>query len=87
VPAGHVDAGELPAHGAVRELHEEVGVEAHRIKHVASANIIGDSCRRGSDAHRWHAYLVVLDSPKDLTYPVRHIIDRYAAELERRIPD
>lgn len=66
---------------------------------------MGDSCRRGSDAHRWHAYLIVLDSPievvlggegkdedwltlaaaksKDLTYPVRYIIERYAADLEQ----
>lgn len=105
VPAGHVDAGELPGQSAVRELHEEVGLEARRIRHVASENIMGDSCRRGSDAHRWHAYLIVLDSPievvlggegkdedwltlaaaksKDLTYPVRYIIERYAADLEQ----
>lgn len=63
VPAGHVDAGESPERAARRELHEETGWNAPRIEHVASADIVGDSCRRGADAHRWHAYLAVFDSP------------------------
>jgi 8-oxo-dGTP diphosphatase len=28
LPGGHVDAGELPAHALVRELREELGIEA-----------------------------------------------------------
>lgn len=105
VPSGHVDTGEQPELSAARELLEETGLEAHQLKHVASYDISGDSCRRGSDHHRWHAYLFVLDSPvevklsnegrravwltlakarkKRLTYPVRYIIERHAAELEQ----
>ena len=30
---------------------------------VATDDIIGDSCRLGSDAHQWHSFLAVLDSP------------------------
>ena len=109
-PAGHVDAGEAPEQCAIRELREETGLEALRVKHIASHYIAGDSCRRGSDHHLWHAFLWVLDSPvdvtleddegdgegenaewltlekaeaKDLTYPVRYIISRHAADLRR----
>lgn len=33
--------------------------------HVGTDDILGDSCRRGSDAHRWHAYRVDLpDTPQ-----------------------
>lgn len=56
VPAGHVDAGEDPAAAAVRELAEEVGLHLPTVEQVAVADIRGDSCRRGSDAHRWHLY-------------------------------
>lgn len=66
VPSGHVDTGEQPEDGAARELLEETGLEAHQLKHIASHDISGDSCRRGSDHHRWHAYLVVLDSPVEV---------------------
>src|SRR5438093_1132422 len=87
---------ELPV--ARRELHEEAGWLAPKVKHIATEKIVGDSCRRGSDAHVWHAYLAVFDPPgairlsgegedeqwltlaeataKELTYPVRYVIDR-----------
>jgi 8-oxo-dGTP pyrophosphatase MutT (NUDIX family) len=105
VPSGHVDTGETPEQAAIRELCEEAGLEASRLVHIASHHIPGDSCRRGSDHHFWHAYLLVLDSPvevtlgdgegqdlewltlekaktRNLTYPVRYIIDRHATDLE-----
>jgi 8-oxo-dGTP pyrophosphatase MutT (NUDIX family) len=56
VPSGHVDTGEEPAAAASRELKEEVGLTAQRLVPVACDDILGDSCRRGSDAHRWHAF-------------------------------
>jgi 8-oxo-dGTP pyrophosphatase MutT (NUDIX family) len=61
VPAGHVDAGEPPERAAVRELHEEAGWRAPGVRHIVTEDIPGDSCRRGSDAHRWHAYLTDFD--------------------------
>ncbi|WP_084263038.1 NUDIX hydrolase [Actinomadura formosensis] len=66
VPSGHVDADEQPEVAASRELKEEVGLSAKNVKHIASEDISGDSCRRGSDAHRWHAYLVALDKQLDV---------------------
>lgn len=66
VPSGHVDAGEPPERAALRELHEETGWEAPQATHIASPNIVGDSCRRGSDAHRWHAYLAHFDSARSV---------------------
>lgn len=69
VPSGHVDKGEEPAKTASRELEEEVGISSRALKAVVTEDIVGDSCRRGADAHRWHAFLLVLKSP--LTVSVR----------------
>lgn len=71
VPSGHVDAGESPEKAAVRELAEEVSIKAvsitaNQIAPVATDDIDSDSCRRGSDDHRWHTFLLILDSPIDL---------------------
>ncbi len=62
VPAGHVDRGEAHLRTARRELFEETGVRLpeRAFKHVSTDNVRGDSCRRGSDAHRWHAYAAKL---------------------------
>jgi 8-oxo-dGTP pyrophosphatase MutT (NUDIX family) len=63
IPAGHVDAGEDPADAAVREVAEEVGLDLptlEHLEHLVDTDIRGDSCRRGSDAHRWHLYRVRL---------------------------
>ncbi|MFF0401081.1 NUDIX hydrolase [Streptomyces sp. NPDC005248] len=63
VPAGHVERGEDPKRAAARELWEEVGIrDAHGdLRFVADEHLNGDMCRRGSDAHRWHAYLLDVD--------------------------
>ena len=50
---------------ARRELLEEVGLVAD-VKHISSDDIIGDSCRRGCDAHKWHAYLAELDEKPEI---------------------
>ncbi len=65
VPSGHVDTGEKPEVAARRELLEEVGLMAD-VKHISSDDIIGDSCRRGCDAHKWHAYLAELDEKPEI---------------------
>lgn len=61
VPSGHVDANENALSAARRELEEEVGVRVDTLVKIADEDIIGDSCRRGADAHKWHAYLLVLN--------------------------
>lgn len=63
VASGHVDAGESALDAALRELKEESGLQPppSSLTHIASEPIFRDSCRRGSDAHLWHAYLLVLD--------------------------
>ncbi|HEY5832685.1 NUDIX hydrolase [Streptomyces sp.] len=58
VPAGHVERGEPPASAAARELMEEVGLRSGNLRLIASHHLRGDVCRRGSDAHLWHAYLL-----------------------------
>lgn len=101
VPSGHVDAGEDALTAALRETEEEVGYKADKFVEVATEDIVGDSCRRGADAHKWHAYLLPLKKDidvkvteedegqkptwltldealqKDLTYPVKYIINKY----------
>jgi len=67
VPAGHVERGEQPRGAAARELWEEVGfrVPNEDLQLVADEYLKGDVCRRGSDAHRWHAYLLEADEPRE----------------------
>jgi ADP-ribose pyrophosphatase YjhB (NUDIX family) len=57
VPAGHVDVNEPPAEAAPRELREETGIESNQVSHVITTDIVGDSCRRGADVHRWHCFI------------------------------
>ncbi len=66
VPAGHVDNGEEGEHAAIRELKEEVGLDAKRFKLITVTDIIGDKCVGGSDAHKWHVYREDLDSLFDV---------------------
>jgi len=64
VPSGHVDViDKSPEATAARELKEETGLRVDSLVQVASDDIVGDSCRRGSDAHRWHSFKVVFDPP------------------------
>ncbi|TDD70326.1 NUDIX hydrolase, partial [Actinomadura rubrisoli] len=70
VPAGHVDTGEAPRHAARRELQEEVGltIGTADLTELSVDDMPDDSCWRGSDAHRWHSFLV--DVPADTTVQV-----------------
>lgn len=60
VPAGHVDIGESALSAAHRELGEEtqLSVDTDELILIGSDPLVGDGCRRGSDAHRWHSFLV-----------------------------
>ncbi|MEX2971887.1 NUDIX hydrolase [Streptomyces sp. C184] len=67
VPAGHVERGEEPKCAAARELWEEVGIRVANgdLRLIADEYLKGDVCRRGSDAHRWHAYLLEVDEHRE----------------------
>lgn len=57
IPAGHLDVGEKPEVAAKRELKEETGIShIEKFDLIKTFDIPGDSCRRGSDDHRWHLY-------------------------------
>jgi 8-oxo-dGTP pyrophosphatase MutT (NUDIX family) len=57
IPAGHLDVGEKPDVAAKRELEEETGIShVKKLELIKKFDIPGDSCRRGSDDHRWHLY-------------------------------
>lgn len=67
IPAGHLDVGELPEVAAMRELKEEVGLQVDELNFLLEENVIGDSCRRGSDSHKWHLYnIMIKEIPQDL---------------------
>ena len=71
VPSGHVDLADKSLEiAAAREFNEETGLLVDGLVAVATDDIVGDSCRRGSDAHRWHSFKVGFDppiGPEDLT--------------------
>lgn len=57
IPAGHLDKWEVPEHAALRELEEETGIKTKgKLELIEEFNIYEDSCRRGSDHHKWHLY-------------------------------
>jgi ADP-ribose pyrophosphatase YjhB (NUDIX family) len=58
IPAGHRDRREAPAKTAGRELFEETGLRLRErsLRLVTAEDILGDECRRGSDAHRWSVF-------------------------------
>jgi 8-oxo-dGTP pyrophosphatase MutT (NUDIX family) len=66
VPSGHVDANEEPIQSSSREIQEEVGIKADKLIKIATDDIVGDSCRRGADAHRWHSYLLPINEDIDV---------------------
>ena len=65
VPSGHVDVGESPAAAARRELREETALDPAAVEFVAVHDLLGDACRRGSDAHRWHAFTAAVSLTAD----------------------
>lgn len=73
VPAGHVDAHELPIRSAQRELDEETGVVLglDEFRFVATDDIYGDECRRGADAHRWTSYAARVPSASSVAVDQR----------------
>jgi 8-oxo-dGTP pyrophosphatase MutT (NUDIX family) len=66
VPSGHVDTNEDALTAAYRETEEEIGLKVDKLVDIATEDIVGDSCRRGADVHRWHAYLLLLNDKIDV---------------------
>lgn len=68
LPAGHLDKGEKPKIAALRELKEETSMQStvDQLKLVETFDMSGDSCRRGSDHHKWHLYKFVSSGSQEL---------------------
>lgn len=64
LPAGHLDAGENSISAVKRELLEETGLKipSKKFELIAEFDLARESCRRGSDHHRWHLFKTALPS-------------------------
>lgn len=62
IPAGHGDVQESELITAKRELYEETGLSVPRraLRRIGTDSVVGDQCRRGSDAHEWHSFMCQL---------------------------
>lgn len=67
IPAGHIGPGEAPDAAARRELWEETSIRGDVFQLLGEDSIVGDSCRRGSDAHHWHTFLVQAKGDEEVT--------------------
>ena len=61
IPAGHVHVSEVPAVAARRELQEETALAIDDLQSLDNVDVVGDSCRRGADAHHWNCFLAQVD--------------------------
>lgn len=61
IPAGHVDEGEDVKIAAIREVSEETGISIADAVLIKEDIIIGDSCSRGADIHKWFLYASRVD--------------------------
>jgi ADP-ribose pyrophosphatase YjhB (NUDIX family) len=72
IPAGHVDEGEDVKIAAIREVSEETGISITGVVLIKEDIIIGDSCSRGADIHKWFLYASRVDKVKvELTDEVK----------------
>jgi ADP-ribose pyrophosphatase YjhB (NUDIX family) len=58
LPAGHVDEGETYEEAAVRELKEEVGLDAEKIELIAEGRVENPCSRPGGTWHYWRFYKI-----------------------------
>ena len=61
IPAGHVDEGEDVKIAAIREVSEETGISIADSVLIKEDVIVGDSCSRGADVHKWFLYATSVD--------------------------
>ena len=57
-PAGHVDKGEDYEQAAVRELKEEVGLDAESVELLAEGRVENPCSRPGGTWHYWKVYKI-----------------------------
>ena len=74
-PGGHLNEGEKPRDGAVRELFEEAGIKSDpsKLEHVASENVTS------ADGKRLRIYAYKLNVPSDTATTVKEDPDAEVA--------
>ncbi len=58
LPAGHVDEGETYEHAAIRELKEEVGLDAQKLELIAEGRVENPCSRPEGSWHYWKFFKV-----------------------------
>ena len=67
LPAAHLDREESAETAALREITWEVGLRPTTpLELLSEFDMNGDSCRRGSDDHRWHLFRLKIDNESDV---------------------
>lgn len=85
-PAGHVEEGESYEHAAVRELKEEVGLDATKVELVAEGRVENPCRREGGTWHYWRVYGVEAEGELRLSEEEADAAGWYTKEEIRALP-
>jgi ADP-ribose pyrophosphatase YjhB (NUDIX family) len=86
LPAGHWNWQEAdPQDALVREVYEETGLRVITAKLLYQEDVLGDTCRRGSDIHYWHLYRCICEGEPRTDEDEGDFISWYTPEQIRQL--
>ena len=86
LPAGHVDEGESYEQAAVRELKEEVGLNAKKLELLAEGRVSNPCSRAGGSWHYWKVYRIEADGEVKRSERETKAVGWYTKEEIRNLP-